>query len=77
MTSIAKVVASVAQMALQNPGLDLIRDLERDSQILDRIGDNFGQAHAGRLVFCRGTGYNRNREGVYVTYLWNTRFNSN
>ncbi len=43
MVSIAKVVASVAQMALRNPGLDLIRDLERDSQYLDRIGDNFGR----------------------------------
>jgi hypothetical protein len=43
MTSIAKVVASVAQMALQNPRLDLIRDLERDSQTLDRIGDSFGR----------------------------------
>jgi len=43
MTSIAKVVASVARMALQTPGLDLIRDLERDSQTLDRIGDNFGR----------------------------------
>jgi len=43
MTSIAKVVASVAQVALQNPGLDLIRDLEMDSQYLDRIGDNFGR----------------------------------
>jgi len=42
-TSIAKVVASVAQMALQNPHIDLIRDLERDSQTLDRIGDNFGR----------------------------------
>jgi len=41
MTSIAKVVASVARITLQNPGLDLIRDLERDSQILDRIGDSF------------------------------------
>ena len=41
MASIAKVVASVAQLALQNPRLDLIRDLERDSQILDRIGDSF------------------------------------
>jgi hypothetical protein len=36
-TSIAKVVASVAD----SPHLDLIRDLERDSQTLDRIGDNF------------------------------------
>jgi hypothetical protein len=43
MTSIAKVVASVAQMTLQNPRLDLIRDLERDSQTLDRIGNSFGQ----------------------------------
>jgi hypothetical protein len=43
MASIAKVVASVAQLALRNPGLDLIRDLERDSQTLDRIGDNFGR----------------------------------
>jgi len=42
-TSIAKVVASVAQLALQNPRLDLIRDLERDSQTLDRIGDSFYQ----------------------------------
>jgi len=36
-------VASVAQVALQNPRLDLIRDLERDSQTLDRIGDSFGR----------------------------------
>jgi len=43
MVSIAKVVASIAQMALRNPGLDLIRDLESDSQTLDRIGDNFGR----------------------------------
>ena len=37
------MVASVAQIALQNPRLDLIRDLERDSQTLDRIGDSFGR----------------------------------
>jgi len=43
MTSITKVVASVAQIALKNPPFDLIRDLERDSQILDRIGDSFGR----------------------------------
>jgi len=43
MTSIAKVVASAAQVVLQNPHLDLIRDLERDSQTLDRIGDSFGR----------------------------------
>jgi len=43
MTSIAKVVASVAQVVLQTPSHDLIRDLERDSQTLDRIGDCFGR----------------------------------
>ena len=42
MTSIAKVVASVARIALQNPHTNLIRDLERDSQTLDRIADSFG-----------------------------------
>ena len=43
MTSIAKVVASVARIVLQNPHIDLIRDLERDSQTLDRIGDSFSR----------------------------------
>ena len=43
MTSIAKVVASVARIALQNPPTSLIRDLENDSQTLDRIRDSFGQ----------------------------------
>ncbi len=43
MTSIAQVVASIAQIALQNPHIDLIRDLEKDSQTLDRIGDSFGR----------------------------------
>ena len=42
MISIANVVASVAQTDLQNPH-HLIRDLERDSQILDRIRDSFGR----------------------------------
>jgi len=43
MSSVEKVVASVVQIALQNPPIDLIRDLERDSQILDRIGDSFSR----------------------------------
>jgi len=42
-TSIAKVVASVAGIALQNPHTNLIRDLERDSQTLDRISVSFGR----------------------------------
>ena len=37
------MVASVARVALRNSGLDLIRDLERDSQTLDRIRDSFGR----------------------------------
>ena len=43
MASIAQLVASIAQIALQNPHIDLIRDLEKDSQTLDRIGDSFGR----------------------------------
>ena len=50
MAPIAKVVASVAQMALRNPRLDLIRDLERDSQTLDRIADNFGRILDRRTI---------------------------
>jgi len=37
------VVASVAHVALQNPNVDLIRDLERDSQTLDRIRESFSR----------------------------------
>jgi hypothetical protein len=40
-TSLANVVASVVQIALRNTNVNLIRDLERDSQILDRIRDSF------------------------------------
>jgi len=43
MTALAKVVASVARVALQNPNDSLIRDLERDSQTLDRIRDSFSR----------------------------------
>ena len=50
MTSIAKVVASVARIALQNPNTNLIRDLERDSQTLDRIGNSFSRILDGRTL---------------------------
>ncbi len=50
MASIAQVVASIAQIALQNPHIDLIRDLERDSQTLDRIGDSFGRISNNRKL---------------------------
>lgn len=43
MASLANVVASVAQVSLQYPNVDLVRDLERDSQTLDRIGDSFSR----------------------------------
>ena len=42
MTSLAKSVALVIQ-ALQDVNVDLIRDLERESHILDRIRDSFCQ----------------------------------
>ena len=43
MASLAKVVTSVARVALQTKNDDLIRDLEKDSQTLDRIRDSFSQ----------------------------------
>jgi protein SERAC1 len=42
-SSLAKVVASIAKVAFQTVNEDLIRDLERDSQILDRIRDSFSR----------------------------------
>jgi hypothetical protein len=41
--SLSKVVASVARVALPNTNLDLIRNLKRDSQTLDRIRDSFSR----------------------------------
>jgi hypothetical protein len=41
--SLAKLVARVAGVTLKNMNDDLIRDLERDSQILDRIRDSFSR----------------------------------
>ena len=43
MASLANVVASVAKVALQNPNANLVRDLQRDSQTLDRIADSFSR----------------------------------
>jgi len=74
------VVASVARIALRNQRLDLIRDHERDSQTLDRIGDSFGRILDKRMLaiwfFCRGIVYDRNTEGVDVAYIGSARFNS-
>jgi protein SERAC1 len=43
MSSLGKVVASIAKLAFQTVNDDLIRDLQRDSQILDRIRDSFSR----------------------------------
>jgi len=43
MASIAKVVAAVARLALQSTNDHLIRDIERDTTTLDRIGDSFSR----------------------------------
>ena len=48
LSSLAKVTASVAQVALQTVNDNLIRDLERDSQTLDRIRDSFSRILARR-----------------------------
>ena len=41
-TTLPKLIASVLQ-AVEEVNLDLIRDLEVNSQTLDRIGDGFSQ----------------------------------
>jgi protein SERAC1 len=43
MTSLAKIVASIAKITLQHPNDNLVRDLESDSQTLDRIRDGFSR----------------------------------
>jgi hypothetical protein len=42
-SSLSNVVASIAQVALPNANVDLIRSLERDSQVLDRVRDSFNR----------------------------------
>jgi hypothetical protein len=41
--SLSNVVTSVARVALPTGNVDLIRNLEKDSQILDRIRDSFSR----------------------------------
>jgi hypothetical protein len=43
MTTLAKLVASIAEVTLQDVNHGLIRDLKRDSQTLDRIRDGFSR----------------------------------
>ena len=43
MTSLAKVVASVAQVVLRSANVNLIRDLERNAQTLDRVREGFSR----------------------------------
>jgi hypothetical protein len=50
MTTLAKLVASVARVALQDVNHGLIRDLERDSQTLDRIRDGFSRILDKRVL---------------------------
>ena len=42
LTTLPKLVASIIQ-AVQDVNVDLIKDLERESQTLDRVSDYFGQ----------------------------------
>jgi hypothetical protein len=73
MTTLARLVASVAQVALQNVNCGLIRDLERDSQTLDRIRDSFSRILDKRVLKVWSfeeelaiTGGGK----VYAPYLW-------
>ena len=50
MESLAKVVASLSRVPMQGANDGLIRDLERDSQTLDRIRDSFSRVLACRTV---------------------------
>ena len=40
-TALPKLIAII--QGFQDVNLDLVQDLERDSQTLDRVGDSFGQ----------------------------------
>lgn len=42
-TALPKLIASVIVQAFQDVNIDLVRDLERESQTLDRLGYSFGQ----------------------------------
>jgi hypothetical protein len=42
-TSLASAIATVVQVTLSTANRTLIRDLEKDSQILDRIRDSFSR----------------------------------
>jgi len=79
MNSTVKVVASVAQMALQNPRLDLIWDLEKDSQMLYRVGDSFSRILDKRtLAVCSfSEGLPLTGIGKVCCYMENTAISSN
>ena len=48
MTTLPKLVANVIQ-AVQDVNVQLIRDIETNSQTLDRIADSFGQIMDRRM----------------------------
>src|ERR1700733_8882345 len=50
MTTLAKLVASVVQVALQDVNHGVIRDLERESETLDRIRDSFSRILDKRVL---------------------------
>jgi hypothetical protein len=50
MTTLAKLVASVAQVALQDVNHYLIQDLERESPTLDKIRDSFSRILDKRVL---------------------------
>ena len=75
MTSLARVVASIARLALKNPNVDLVRDLERDSQTLDRIRDSFSQILGKRTWTVWSFVEERATAGMGKVYISSTHAN--
>src|ERR1700733_14969896 len=76
MTILAKLVAAVAEVGMQDVNHGLLRDLERDSHTLDRIRDSFSRILDQRVLKVWSfeeelavTG----GEKVYISCLWYMR----
>jgi hypothetical protein len=50
MTTLSKLVASVAKVALRDVNHDLMRDLEQESPMLDKIRDSFSRILDKRVL---------------------------
>ena len=76
MTTLPNLVASIVQ-AVQVVNVNLIRDLERESQTLDRIGDGFAQIFERRtfVVYSFEEELALGRNKVYIARILMTHSN--